>query len=144
MVRLVVSRYTASPPSSLDAGRKIAGGPLYGAQEVLSLLDARGDKALKAWTRKCVADLQKWELDLEQVIELLRTALSAGTFIGSVWCKQRPSGPWAACDSYRVFRSEWVEAARKNMMFEYYLKFAIAKTGSLLLLVSCHPSEDRS
>jgi len=35
---------------------------------------------------------------------------------------------------------EWVATASKEMGVEYFVKFAVGKTGQLLLLVSCHLS----
>ena len=75
------------------------------------------------------------------VLELLKCALTTGIFKGSEWCVAKPGGSWAACDSYQVIRSEWVENAHKNMQFEYYVKFAIGKSGDLILIVSCHLSD---
>ena len=139
-----VSRFTgALPTSPMNADREIVGGPLYSPAEVLSLLNTRGVEGLKAWTKGCIEDLQKWELDLDDVLELVRLCLHGGQFLGAEWCIQKPGGPWAACDAYRVCRREWVKATFKEMDFEYYIKFAIGKTGQLLLLTSCHPSEDR-
>lgn len=66
--------------------------------------------------------------------------ITQGQYVNSQWCVQKPTGPWAACDGYRLFRDEWVEYAHKEMRYEYYVKFAIGKTGKLLLLVSCHLS----
>ena len=74
---------------------------------------------------------------------LIKLAVNRGRFIGAEWCQQNPDGPWAACDSYSVIRREWIDAAYKEMDMEYYIKFAIGKSGRILLLVSCHPSEDR-
>jgi hypothetical protein len=139
-----VSGYTGTLPASRErADLKIPGGPIYKAQEVLSILDNKGSSALKAWTQKCIKDLQKYALDTDDAEEFIRIALRNGQFLGSEWCEQKPSGPWAACDAYRVFRREELKAAHKEMDFEYYIKFAIGKTGQLLLLVSCHPSENR-
>ena len=124
------------------ADRKIAGGPLYPTGEVLALLEREQEQGIRLWTRKCTSDAQKYELDLQDLSVLLEEAVCHGRFKGSEWCEQRPSGPWAACDAYQLFRDEWIENARKSMRVEYYLKFAMARTGQLLLLVSCHLSED--
>lgn len=141
---VIVSRYTGTLPlSRKKADLKIPGGPIYNTQEVLSLLDTNGRSALRPWTRKCIDDLQKYSLDTDDVEGLLRAALRTGKFLGSEWCEQQPRGPWAACDAYRTFRREWIKAADKEMDVEYYIKFAIGKTGQLLLLVSCHLPEDR-
>lgn len=139
----IVSRYGESLPKGGRFGRKIAGGPLYPADEVLELIGGDGSEVIRAWARKCGEDLQKWSLDADDVRELLEVALRSGRFIGSEWCVQRPNGPWAACDAYSLVRREWVAAARREMDLEYYLKFAIARTGAVLLLVSCHPSEGK-
>jgi len=137
-----LSRYSGSLPPLENADRKIIGGPLYECNTVLSLL-AQGESVIKPWTRKCISDLKKYNLDHSDVLELLNCALTTGIFKGSEWCIAKPGGAWAACDSYQVFRHEWVEYAHKNMQFEYYVKFAIGKSGNLILTVSCHLSEDR-
>jgi hypothetical protein len=123
--------------------RKIAGGPLYPAQEVLALLTREQERAIVLWTRKCKSDVQKYELNLDELYVFLAEALRNGSYRGSEWCVQCPNGPWAACDVYSLVRNEWIKNAHKFMKMEYYLKFAVARSGQLLLLVSCHLSEDR-
>lgn len=137
----IVSRFSGSLPTS--GSRGIPRGPLYPVEEVLALLDTRGGAGITEWTRKCSSDLQKYAIDRDDVIRIVRLAVRCGRFTGSEWCVQRPDGPWAACDSYSVVRREWNENAYRDMDIEYYVKFAIGKTGQILLLVSCHPSEDR-
>jgi len=137
-----LSNYVGSLPASENASRKIMGGPLYERNQVLSVLSL-GVSVISPWTRKCISDLKKYNLDHSDVLELLKCALTTGIFKGSEWCVAKPGGAWAACDSYQVIRSEWVENAHKNMQFEYYVKFAIGKSGNLILTVSCHLSEDR-
>lgn len=135
-----VSAYSGQPPS--EAGSKrihIEGGPLYAVTDVLALLDA-GDEQTVLWTRKCVADVQQLAYGISDIRALLKQALTGGQYLKSEWCVQKPTGPWAACDSYRLQRIEWIEHAHKEMHIEYYVKFAIGKTGKLLLLVSCHIS----
>ncbi len=83
------------------------------------------------------------QLDADDLHELLEMALRAGRFRGTEWCVQRPDGPWAACDAYVVVRREWVPNAHREMDMEYYIKFAMAKTRTVLLVISCHPPEDR-
>lgn len=136
-----VSAYQGQPP--LDVGDKriyIADGPLYPVAEVLQLLDA-GDNKTTLWTRKCIQDVARLGYEIADVRQLLRQAITEGDYLNSEWCVQRPTGPWAACDGYRLLRREWVEYAHKEMRFEYYVKFAVGKTGQLLLLVSCHMSQ---
>ncbi len=58
-------------------------------------------------------------------------------YIDSEWCTNG-FGVWAACDAYEVQRREWVKTANKEMNMVYFVKFAIGKTGALVLVVSCH------
>jgi hypothetical protein len=69
----------------------------------------------------------------------IKVALNKGFYTGSEWCKAQPTGPWAACDAYTLSRDEWIEATHSYMHIDYYLKFAISKTGTLLLSASNHP-----
>jgi hypothetical protein len=141
MVRKInVSRHSGTPPQREGEDRKIAGGPLYPPDEVLALL-ANGAVTLRPWTNGCIKDMQKWGFDIQDALELMQQAVSQGQFLGAEWCEQKPSGPWAACDAYRFQRLEWIAYARKDFRVEYYIKFAIAKTGLLVLMVSCHPCE---
>lgn len=133
----VLSRYQGRP--TRDNGGLIQREPLYPADQVLRILDSEDNGGVVPWTRKCVQDLQDLALDVRDVSELIRAALRHGRFINAQWCQQKPDGPWAACDSYSVVRQEWVEAAGREMDFDYYLKFAINRAGKVLLVVSCHP-----
>jgi hypothetical protein len=139
-----VSKYSGTPPyeGANNAARKIKGGPLYSKEEIEPLL-AGGGSSVIAWTNKCKADLQKESLDVGDVVEFIRVCLRSGKFKGSEWCKQKPTGPWAACDAYQIFVNKWLDTARREMEFEYYVKFAIAKTGRVLMTVSCHGPEER-
>lgn len=137
----VISSYTGKLPVN-EFDRKIVTGPLYPEEEVLSLLNS-GSESIITWTRKCTADVQRLSLDDSDLFELVELAVRGGRYNGSEWCEQKPGGPWAACDAYSVIRPEWIPAAHKEMDIEYYIKFAVAKTGAILLLISCHPYELR-
>jgi len=137
----IVSRFTGVLPENGN-DRKIRGGPLYPAEEIMSLLGNDGSEPIITWTKKCTSDVQRLSLDDDDLIELVQIAVYGGRFIGAEWCEQKPGGPWAACDAYSIIRKEWIPAARKEMDFEYYIKFAIGKTGKILLLTSCHPPEE--
>ncbi len=139
----IVSRFTAPLPVGDGADRTIPGGPLYQAHEVLELLESGGSQAITPLTRKCLDDSQKWSLDKDDLLQLLKLAVRSGRFRGSEWCEKKHSGPWAACDAYSVIRMEWIAKAHKEIGMEYYIKFAIGTSGKILLLVSCHPSETR-
>lgn len=138
-----LSAYSGAVPPMVAQGQRLIGNePLYDGQEVLTLLEV-GAQVLIPWTRKCEADLQRFSMDHDDALALIREAITHGKYRDSEWCEQKPSGPWAACDAYQLHRQEWVEKAHKYFSYEYYVKFAIGKTGKLLLLVSCHLSEDR-
>jgi len=131
-----ISAYNGELPEG-DADRKISGGPLYSAAEVETAL-ANGESSITVWTRKCKNDVQSLSLDADDLAELLRSAIDGGQFKGSEWCEQKPSGPWAACDAYRLNRLEWADYANKEIRFSYYVKFGLSRTGAIVLLASCH------
>lgn len=139
MVRiLILSQYSTSPPTELGGGRiKIDGGPLYDLATVKQLVD--DPDCINLFTRTCIGEVQKlFDSDTEQVAALIQ-ALDQQDYIDSEWCENGKTGV-AACDAYRIRRSEVAAATGKPMTTEYFLKFAIGKTGQLVLLVSCHLS----
>lgn len=140
MVNSKVISLFSEEPLPVDGGdRTIAKGPLYSAKDVLAILATSGSSKVQLLTRRCREDVQDLGWDTEDVITLVRQALLKGRYLGSQWC-QTGKGPWAACDSYVVSQKEWIEHIAKEMPMEYYIKFAIGKTGNLLLIVSCHLS----
>ncbi len=130
-----VSAYKGSPPEE-GGDRRIAGGRLYAPDDLAALA---GEGQVTLWSAGAIRDAAKWSLDVADVARLIECAVRQGRYRGSEWCIQKPNGPWAACDAYTVTVEEWLETARRNMPVTYYLKFCIAKTGCLLLLVSNHP-----
>ncbi|MDD2846400.1 MAG: hypothetical protein PHT57_15775 [Rhodoferax sp.] len=130
---IIVSEYSSDPPT--ESGRiKIADGPLYDLARVQAL--ATGAR-LNAWTDRC--DKAIYELfggDLDSVA-LLISVLQPSNYRDSEWCTNGRNA-WAACDAYAIRRVEWVATAGKEMPVEYFLKFAVGKTGQLVLIVSCH------
>ncbi|MCZ2098445.1 MAG: hypothetical protein LC121_19720 [Anaerolineae bacterium] len=94
---------------------------------------------LLLWSSGAIRDAQKWSFELDDLCRLVSLAVQRGRYLRSEWCEQRPNGPWAACDAYRVTRFEWNEAAHKDFELAYYMKFAISKTGQMLLSASNHP-----
>lgn len=123
------------PRNAGDKERKVAGGPKYAKADVLALLQAI---RVRLWTKDCVTDVAKLGLDLEGAASLASEAVLHGRFKGSVWCTQSPEGPSAICDAYVLKRREWNNAAKKELDLECYVKFAIGRSGAILLLVSCH------
>ena len=137
MVKIfIVSEYSLNPPEDGQGRVKIAKGPLYDLARVQRLATAGG---LNTWTDRC--DKAVYELfsgDLEAVAGLLGH-LRPADYRDSEWCEDGRRA-WAACDAYVLRRSEWIAAAHKDMPVDYFLKFAIARSGALILMVSCHTS----
>ncbi len=138
---VLLSRYTSDPPS--EPGRvKIAGGPLYGLDEVKTLAE-RLEVVLV--TRRCmqsVRDLYEgvrddYESDLAMVADLLLRLDVSGRYIDSEWC-ENGSGALVACDAYEVCRDDMIHGTTRVIRTRYFVKFAIGKTGQILLVVSCH------
>ena len=130
----VVSEYSHNAPT--EPGRlKIVDGPLYDLARVQTLVE--DETQLLAWTPKCRKDLHKFfSGDLVEVADLLQL-LKASDYRDSEWCEDG-KGSIAACDAYTVRRMEEVIATGKRAACTYFLKFAIGKSGVLVLVVSCH------
>lgn len=138
----MVKRYNLTqsfgePPAegANDAERKVSGGPRYSLSDVRKLLDAC---LLTLWTRDCQRDVRQLDLDLTGVASLIMEAIQNGRFKNSEWCEQKTDGPWALCDAYVLTRKEWNQYAHNWLDCNYYIKFAIASSGALLLVISCH------
>lgn len=108
---------------------------MYALERVQAL--ARDQSRLNTWTEKCRKDVRKWfDDDLERVGELI-LFLRPDDYIDSEWC-ENGKGAIAACDAYSVSVVETAPATGCPVQMEYFLKFAVSKTGALLLIVSCH------
>ena len=135
---IVLSRYTENPPLyCAGAQRGIKNGPLYPPEEVIAM--ATNADSIRPSTRKCLKDMQSLGLDNSSLATLVIMAVQVGCYRGSMWCKLKERSI-AACDEYVVVDSTWSEAASKELDCTFYIKFAISRTGKLLLLVSCHLS----
>lgn len=130
----VISEYSSTSPIT-GGGEKILGGPLYDLERIQTI--AHDETGVKLFTRDCVADVGKFfGGDVEEVAGLIQLVRKTD-YIDSEWC-DNGKGAWAACDAYSVRRKEWVPTAQKEMLMEYFLKFAINKLGTLVLTFSCH------
>lgn len=139
MVKIIIlSEYSTSAPTQLGSGRiKIEGGPLYALARVQQLVD--DSNCINLFTRRCIGEVHKlFDSDLEQVAWLIQ-ALTSRDYIDSEWCENGKNGI-AACDAYRIRCTEAIAATNKPTTVEYFVKFAVGKTGKLVLLVSCHLS----
>lgn len=124
-------------PSTEGEDRKISGGPLYELAKIQALTEL--PDTINLWTAKCRRDAANLTLDTSDIGELIRE-LKKEDYRDSEWCDNGKNS-WAACDAYRLVRSEFIEAAGKSFRMEYFLKFAESKTGKLVLMVSCHTSK---
>lgn len=134
MVRFNASnRQDLQVPSDLEAAgaRAVTPSPLYSAHDVCTVLDF--GQSVKLWTKDANQDVF-WTLgwDLAKVAEVIREAVKGGRLISSEWCEQKPDGPCAPCDAYEVVRSKSPK--------KVYVKFAIARSGMEVLVISCHKS----
>lgn len=131
----VLSEYILNPPSEPGRAKIDAAGPLYDLARVKALVE--DETQLQLWTRKCINDVSKlFDSDLARVVELIQ-GLRSEDYIDSEWC-ENGKGFLAACDAYRCRRQEVVPGTSRPVTVEYYVKFAIGKTGRLVLVVSCH------
>ena len=121
-------------------GRQIAEKRLYPVERVQSIL-AKGAEHVVLWTKGCRDDVSARLWDTEDVLELLQHALISGKAVRPEWCAAMPTGPLAACDVYIVYRKERHPVTGRDILMQYYLKFAIAKTEKVVLVVSCHTTE---
>jgi hypothetical protein len=141
-----VSRYDATNPPLFDgekSSRKLPRRAIYPKADVRAIL-SNGGKGVALWTRSSQIDAARLGLENCDIAQLIEDALNRGRYTGSEWCEQKPSGPCAACDVYTLSRMEWNDELGKDIPFDYYFKFAISKTGTILLVVSCHESRDKS
>jgi hypothetical protein len=131
----VVSAYSADPPD--DAARvKIRGGPIYDLNTIREL--ATRTSAIVAWTAKCRRDIRALFSNEWCALSTLLGSLEPCHYLHSEWC-ENGGGSVAACDAYGIERGETTQAGRE-VCVSYFVKFAISRTGGLILLVSCHLS----
>lgn len=106
-----------------------------------------GDTSLlRAVTSDCLDDMQREKLALENVAELL-LLLQIDDYINSRWCmtsanpgvRARPELRWLPCDAYCLPLEEEDEAGVVRDK-KYYIKVCRTVTGTMLLIVSMHPS----
>lgn len=122
-------------PSEKDPSRSrlVKPSPVYAAHDVETVLSF--SHSIVLWTEKCNDDVNMvlgWSH--AEVAQLILEAVRSGRLISSEWCEQKPDGPCAPCDAYEVIRIV------RNKLTKYYVKFAIARTGMALLVISCHKS----
>ncbi len=140
--RIVLSQYTSDPPEEGGRVKINRPGPIYDLEQVLALAEKA---SVQLWTRKCIQNVRdlyevvrdEYESDLAMAVDLLKRLGTSGRYQDSEWC-DNGRGAIAACDAYEVQRGDLVPAMRQRVQTRYYLKFAVGKTGEVLLLVACH------
>lgn len=141
---LNLSLYSGSPPENTDGDLKISDGPLYDKVSVMNILNELGADSINVVTRKANRDIQRHDLDIDDgVLKLLKLALSRGKYLNSQWCEHGRGNTWSACDAYSVIESKWNDYMHDYLDTKWYIKFAIGKTGKLILIVSCHSSDEQ-
>lgn len=129
----VVSEYSSISPTK-GGGEKILGGPLYELERVKGII--KDGTGLQLWTRDSVLNVAELGWVTTDVINLIQQ-LRQGDYIDSKWC-ENGKGAYAACDAYSIQVKEWIETAKKHMLIEYFVKFAINKLGTMVMTISCH------
>jgi len=129
----IVSEYSLTSPTK-GGGEKIPGGPLYNLERVKAII--KDGKGLQLWTRDCVKNVAELGWETADVIDLIQQ-LRIGDYIDSEWC-ENGRGAFAACDAYSIRVKEWIEAVHKDMLIEYFVKFAVNKLGTMVMTISCH------
>lgn len=130
---LIVSEYSLTSPTQ-GGGEKIPGGPLYELDRVKAII--QGGTGLTLWTRDCVSNVRELGWENADVINLV-LQLHKRNYIDSEWC-ENGRGAFAACDAYSIRVKAWIPAANKDMLIEYFVKFAINKLGTMVMTISCH------
>lgn len=120
------------------ANCKIPSGPLY--KNIMEVIDIASISLATTQCRKDVAALGK---DHSAMRDSIKLAVRTGRFIGSEWCQLNSKGAWAACDAYSYSEKVWIDAARKEMNCDFYIKFCIGKTGAVVITVSHHLPRQR-
>ena len=134
----IISEYSQDPPTQTGLRVKIAlGRPLYELARVQAL--AEDVHRIKAVTQKCLQDVEKLFAGEYDDVASLICALRPNDYRDSEWCESGRASV-AACDAYVVQRVEVAPGSGQSVAVMYYLKFAIGKTGQLVLMVSCHLS----
>jgi hypothetical protein len=141
---LNLSLYSGSPPQNSDGDLKISDGPLYDKESVMKILHELGADSINVVTRRANSHIRKYDLDIDDgVLKLLKLALKSGDYLNSQWCEHGKGNTWSACDAYSVMESKWNEYMYDYLETKWYIKFAIGKTGKLILIVSCHSSDEQ-
>lgn len=136
---VILSQYSTGGVPGPGASRFISDGPLYPKEQVLNLLSNGAE--VRPATDDCIDNVQDLNLKPEDLSELVKDAVCSGRYLNAQWCETGDPGVWAACDAYRISRKEWNKYAHKDLQVTYYLKFCIGKLSTLMLLISCHPSD---
>lgn len=139
-----VSAYTGTPPNPCNCTQSCqcrniqTAKPLYSKEDVSELL--KNVDNLNLATHKARSDrVNRLQMSFEELANCIVSAVHKGLYIQSVWCEVK-NGSWAACDAYKYRHTYPCNTTNKEMFLDCYFKFAIGKAGTMILVVSCHPS----
>lgn len=118
---------------------QIACGPLY-SKRILCIIELA---SIAVVTRQCRRDVASLGKDEEALREAIKAAVKSGRYLCSEWCQLSAADTWAACDAHSYIERAWNEAAWKEMDCDFYIKFCVGKTGSVILMLSHHPHRQR-
>ncbi len=135
-INLTIFDGEGPPPEDCSDGERLIGRDRLYTLEQLCQVFEKG--AARPVTQKAKRDAANRSLDGDDLLALAREAVYSGRYKNSLWCRTGKPNTWAACDAYVLRRIEYVPAACKDMTIEYYVKLGIARTGTLLLIVSIH------
>lgn len=138
MVNRVYSKYKAKPPTeALAEGdeRIIGTEKLY--PEMLELLDHCQVNSVTTKTNEFMA---LHLIDLGDLRNFVKEALTHGTYINSQWCRgNSPTGLYA-CDSYSFGCDLYSRAERAHVRTTMYIKLCLTDTNRTVAVISLHES----
>lgn len=134
-----VSRHGGTPPTNgvSKESRYIGSARLYTDADVRALIE---QLSFRLVTKDAIANAADLGFEQEDIRDLLTEMLRIGRYLKSEWCQISGKNAWAACDAYVVTKKCWCENANREISNDIYIKFAIANTGLILIIVSCHLS----
>lgn len=125
------------PGTVLTESQRVIAGPVYELSDVQAIARSKGTKGINVITKDCQEEVTGYFLDASDLQDMI-LELKQKDYHNSLWCLATPKSPWFAADAYRLLRIERDNVQRITVRYQYYLKFAISQTGSILLFFSVH------
>lgn len=128
---------TLPATTQLSEAQRVIQGPCHDLAEVRRVLKEKGTKCINVITKDCQHEIASYFMDAMDLQELLEE-LTSKEYHNSLWCRGSTKGPWFAADAYRIYKTERDHVKKISVRYKYYLKFAIAPNGNILLFFSVH------